>query len=213
MRLILVRHGQTTSNVLGALDTATPGAELTELGHEQAAALPEALENERIDEIVVSTLVRTHQTAAALAAARGIEPIVRAGVREVEAGTLEMKSDRHSVMAYLTAFASWAQGDFDARMPGAENGTEAYDRFTAVVEEFAHVEHLLIVSHGAMIRYWTARAASNVDGLFARDHILSNTGIVVLNGSPTEGWVVESWLGLPVGGPEVTDLAGDGPTE
>ncbi|TBN58170.1 histidine phosphatase family protein [Glaciihabitans arcticus] len=213
MRLILVRHGQTTSNVAGALDTATPGAELTELGREQAAALPAVLARERLDAIVVSTLVRTQQTAAPLAAATGIEPIVRAGIREVEAGTLEMKSDRKSVMAYLTAFASWATGDLEARMPGAENGHEAFDRFDAVVAEFAHHQTLLIVSHGAMIRYWAARAASNIDGPFVRDHILSNTGVVVLNGSPTEGWIVESWLGLPVGGPAVTDLAADGPTD
>ena len=35
-RLHLVRHGQTPSNVAGALDTALPGAPLTELGREQA---------------------------------------------------------------------------------------------------------------------------------------------------------------------------------
>lgn len=34
--LILLRHGQTTSNVDHKLDTLLPGAELTELGQEQA---------------------------------------------------------------------------------------------------------------------------------------------------------------------------------
>ena len=32
MRLLLLRHGQTHSNVSGALDTGAPGADLTELG-------------------------------------------------------------------------------------------------------------------------------------------------------------------------------------
>ena len=36
MRLILIRHGQTHSNVAHALDTTVPGADLTDLGREQA---------------------------------------------------------------------------------------------------------------------------------------------------------------------------------
>ena len=42
MRLLLLRHGQTESNVIGALDTAVPGAPLNELGLRQAAAVPGA---------------------------------------------------------------------------------------------------------------------------------------------------------------------------
>jgi len=211
MRLLLIRHGQTPSNVIGALDTATPGPGLTELGHEQAAALPEALAGEAVDAIVVSTLVRTHLTAAPLAAARGLAPIERAGIREIEAGDLEMRNDRAGVMAYLEAFRSWAEGDFEARIPGAENGVEAFERFDAVVREFAHVDNLVIVSHGAMIRYWVARASSNVDAEFVGENPLSNTAVVTLTGSPDDGWFVESWTGTPVGGAAVTDMTADGP--
>ena len=35
-RIILLRHGQTYSNINRALDTRPPGAELTERGREQA---------------------------------------------------------------------------------------------------------------------------------------------------------------------------------
>lgn len=213
MRLILVRHGQTPSNEIGALDTAEPGPGLTELGREQAALLPAALAGERIDAIVVSSLVRTHETAAALAADRGLEPIVRRGIREVAAGDLEMKNDRASVVAYMQTFGAWAAGDLDARMPGAESGHEAFDRFDEVVRELADAGHAsaVIVSHGAMIRYWVARATANVDAEFVSTHQLSNTGVVTVNGSPDEGWITESWTGIPVGGPAVADLAHDGP--
>ena len=51
MKLLLIRHGQTPSNVRGLLDTGAPGAELTKLGHEQARALPKALDGEPIDSI------------------------------------------------------------------------------------------------------------------------------------------------------------------
>ena len=49
MRLILVRHGQTSSNVAGLLDTDEPGAGLTGVGLEQAAALADALRDESIE--------------------------------------------------------------------------------------------------------------------------------------------------------------------
>lgn len=64
MRLLLVRHGQTPSNVEFLLDTAVPGPGLTALGERQAAALPEALADEDIEALYVSTLVRTQLTAA-----------------------------------------------------------------------------------------------------------------------------------------------------
>jgi len=213
MRLILIRHGQTTSNVLGALDTDVPGADLTDLGREQAAALPEALADETIERIYVSTLVRTQQTAAPLANALGIVPIVRDGLREVEAGDLEMRSDRESVQAYLATFIAWAAEDYDTRMPGAESGNEAFTRFDSVVDEAvaSGLETVAIVSHGAMLRYWVARATTNVDAEYVSTHDLTNTGVVIVTGSPSEGWFTESWTGQAIGGPAVTDLTADGP--
>ncbi len=80
MRLILARHGQTGANVARQMDSATPGAELTELGLEQAQALADQLGREPIEVIYVSTLTRTQQTAAPLAAALDLEPRVREGI-------------------------------------------------------------------------------------------------------------------------------------
>jgi probable phosphoglycerate mutase len=37
LRLVLARHGQTTANAEGILDTRLPGHPLTEEGHRQAA--------------------------------------------------------------------------------------------------------------------------------------------------------------------------------
>ena len=43
MRILFIRHGQTPANVAGILATDHPGPGLTELGEQQAAALPNAL--------------------------------------------------------------------------------------------------------------------------------------------------------------------------
>ncbi|GKQ39478.1 histidine phosphatase family protein [Streptomyces sp. A012304] len=201
MRLILVRHGETPTNVEHLLDTAVPGPGLTALGERQAAALPDALAGEDIDALYASTLVRTQLTAAPLAAARGLEVRVRDGVREITAGDLEMlpgESERGRL--YVRTVFAWAAGDTELRMPGGENGTEFLARYDAVVAEAAGsgAGSVAVVSHGAAIRVWSAARAHNVDVSFAAAHRLANTGTVVLEGSPADGWKALSWAGATV---------------
>lgn len=212
MRLILVRHGQTSSNVGGLLDTAEPGADLTDLGREQAAALPGALDGEPIDLIVASTLVRTQQTAFPLATATGLETLVRPGVREIRAGDLEMRGDMPSVRTYLETIFEWSAGNLDVRVPGGESGTEFFARYDEVVAEVAAtgVGTAVVVSHGAAIRSWVAARTDNVSIEHAATNPVTNTGAVVVEGSPAEGWTTLTWEGHALGGPAVEELAADG---
>ncbi|RSS67024.1 histidine phosphatase family protein [Streptomyces sp. WAC06273] len=212
MRLLLVRHGQTPSNLKHLLDTGAPGPGLTPLGQEQAAALPEALATERIGALFASTLVRTQLTAAPLAAATGLEVRVRDGLREVAAGDLEMRGDEDAAAVYMSTAFAWSAGDTGRRMPGGENGVEALGRFDAVVAEAARTgaDTVAMVSHGAMIRTWVAARADNVDVEYAADHPLGNTGVVVLSGSPDRGWRALVWEGRPLG-PEGDFPADSGP--
>ena len=92
VRLLLIRHGQTTSNVLHLLDTAEPGAALTHLGMQQADGLVGALSDESIDVLMASTLLRAQQTAIPPALARALPLGIRDGIREIGAGELEMRS-------------------------------------------------------------------------------------------------------------------------
>lgn len=196
VRLLLVRHGQTPSNVLGLLDSGTPGPGLTELGREQAASLVERLAGESIDRIVASTLVRTHETAAPLAAALGLAVPTDAGLREIEAGDLEMRDDRDAVLRYLDTVFAWAAGDTTLTMPGAvETGPDFLDRYDRAVEAaVAEGGTVVCVSHGAAIRAWACARAANVDAAFGADHGLPNTGIVVLERDGDGPWVVTEWL-------------------
>ncbi|GAB2823548.1 histidine phosphatase family protein [Streptomyces daliensis] len=214
MRLLLIRHGQTTSNLSHSLDTAAPGPGLTGLGERQAAALPAALAAEDVGALYVSTLTRTQLTAAPLAAERGLTPVVRDGIRELAAGELEMRNDEEAIEAYLTTAFAWSAGDTELRMPGGESGAEALGRFDEVVEEAAVAASgtgtAALVSHGAAIRMWTAARAWNVDVTFAAEHPLSNTGVVVLEGEPGKEWRALSWTGVAIGGPGVEDAGADG---
>lgn len=214
MRLLLIRHGQTPGNVLGQLDTAFPGPGLTELGERQAAALPEALADEDIEAIYTSTLLRTQLTAAPLAKACGLEPVVLDGVHEIEAGALEKKTDHESHLRYMGTVFAWADGDLDVRMPGAFTGHDFFARFDDSVNKVAAAGHATaaIVSHGAAIRCWAGRRGEDIDTLFAETHQLPNTGIVVLDGDPRQGWRVLHWDRIPVGGLALADPTAEDPT-
>jgi broad specificity phosphatase PhoE len=209
MRLILIRHGQTPSNVSGVLDTRIPGPGLTELGHEQADAVPATLEGIPIDAIYASVQVRSQITAAPLAADRGLDVQIREGIREISSGDYEMHSDRRSVQEYLDTMVSWVDGDLDARLPGGESGASMLARFDEVVAEAfnAGYSSVALVSHGAAIRTWSGSRASNLSAQFIGENPLHNTGIVLLEGTPSTGWTALTYMGEAVGGAVVDDAA------
>jgi probable phosphoglycerate mutase len=201
MRLLLVRHGQTVANVKYLLDTAYPGTDLTELGERQAAALPQALAGEDIAAVYASPLTRARRTAAPLAEARGLDVLIRDGLREVSAGDLEMlPGDSGDGRRLWDTLVAWMDGDTGVRMPGGETGDEVLARYDAVVAEAAAggAGTVAMVSHGAAIRLWTAVRAANVDLSFATSHGLDNTGVVALEGSPSTGWTALTWAGALV---------------
>ncbi len=199
MRLILVRHGQTPSNVDGLLDTMPPGPGLTDLGAEQAGAVPGVLADEPIEAIYASTATRAQLTAGPLAARRGVDVTIRAGLREIAAGDWEMLGDETSVHGYLGLIGRWMAGSLDDRSPGAggESGREVLLRFDAVVAEIvaSGVAGAAVVAHGAVNRFWASLRAVNLDNEFGAWHPLRNTGIVVLSGDIQQGWRAHSWTG------------------
>ncbi|MEX0426173.1 histidine phosphatase family protein [Nocardioides sp. DS6] len=210
MRLLLIRHGQTPHNVAGALDTARPGAGLTALGEAQAGAIPAALADEEITAVYASVLTRTQLTAAPLARDRGLEVRVVEGLEEIAAGDLELHTEKASVQAYVGALGRWAHGELDHPMPGGPDGHAFFARYDAAIADI-HARHreasVVVVSHGAAIRLWTATRAENVGPEHAVEQRLMNTGMAVLDGSPDAGWRLLQWHEEPLGGLDLEDLS------
>ncbi|TNM36542.1 histidine phosphatase family protein [Nocardioides albidus] len=217
MRLLLLRHGQTTSNVAGALDTGTPGADLTELGRAQAEAAAAVLADRDIASIHCSTLVRTQQTAAPLAQRLGLRPTIHDGLREITAGDLEMRTDTASAHAYRHLIASWLlEGDLDARLPGGETAHDFLERYDAAIDEIRATTRgtALVVSHGAAIRSWVGLRGGDIP-----EHLhelaveyLQNTGCIELTDDSGRGWEIVDWLSHPVGGHLLEDDTAADPT-
>lgn len=201
MQLILVRHGQTPSNLLHALDTAAPGPGLTDLGHAQAQALGVALGGTGIEAVFTSHLVRTQLTARPLLTTLGVEAEERPGIAEIVAGDLEMRTDREAHDIYLTTGFAWATGDLTLRMPGGESGQEMLARFDSVVEEVADLglERVALVTHGAVARVWAAARGRDVDVERAATHPLRNTCRITFEGDPARGWRLLEWDVAPPG--------------
>jgi broad specificity phosphatase PhoE len=194
MRLILVRHGQTTSNVGFLLDTAAPGADLNQTGRDQAVAVAQQLAGEPVEAIYASNLVRTQQTAAPLAAARGLDIAVLAGLREVSAGDFEMTTDSTD---YITTLLQWHAGDFEARISGGDNAWEFFDRYDAAIAEIAASGHgtAAVFSHGAALRVWSSARIPGFAEALGNGH-LANTGVVIAEGDPDAGWSLVEVTGL-----------------
>lgn len=212
MRLFLLRHGQTHGNVAGELDTAFPGLDLTDLGRRQARAAAHALADDGIGAIAVSTLARTHQTAAPLAEALALTPVEHDGLREISAGDFEMRGDEEAILGYLGTIARWLDGDLAHRMPGGEVGADFLERYDDAVARTCAlgVDAALVVSHGAAIRTWVTHRAV---GDHAPIHeSLHNTACITLDGSPEEGWQIVTWLREPVGGAWLDDEQAPDPT-
>jgi broad specificity phosphatase PhoE len=213
MRLLLLRHGQTPSNVARLLDTGAPGPGLTTLGERQAAAVPLALAERGIDALAVSSLVRTSLTVGPLARDRSLRPAVVDGLREIEAGDLEMSANVDEHHLYMETVFAWARGDLGRGMPGGPDGNAFLGRFDAAVAELAAAGHrtVLAVSHGAAIRSWSSARVRGVDVDEVQSTYLDNTGLVEVEGDPVSGWRLVDWQPKPVGG-ENLDTGAHDPT-
>lgn len=195
MRLYLVRHGETHANVARLLDTAHPGADLTEIGREQAEHLSRRLHTEDLAAIYASDLLRAHQTAQPLAALLGLDVVTVEGLREIQAGDYEMTSEWG---AFIEALARW-RVDPSLPIPGGESGLEFMARYDAAITRIASDGHesALAVSHGGAMRVWCAGSLGLPPDFFDGRHV-TNTHVVTMEGDPDDGWRLLAWGDEPI---------------
>ena len=198
-RLLLVRHGQSVSNVEKRLDTAPPGAKLTELGREQARAFAQAATSP-IGLLLHSEATRAVETAAEISDVVGVPAREVTGIHEVQVGDLENRNDDDAVAAFNAVYERWLKGERDVSMPGGESADEVLDRYLPVLNELrtTHLDRadwtddIVVVSHGAAIRLASAVLAG-VDGNFALYNHLDNAESVLLAPITDGRWSCVRW--------------------
>ncbi|MGU3437361.1 histidine phosphatase family protein [Actinomycetes bacterium M1A6_2h] len=192
-KLVLVRHGQTFSNVAKRLDTLPPGAALTPEGHAQAAAFGRNVTGPTAA-VVSSVAVRAKETAQYIADSAGVELRIAEGVQETYVGEFEDRTDDEAHGAFQEVYRRWLDGDVDARLTGGESARDVFDRYLPVLDGLRDRTAdgtVYVVSHGAAIRLVAAKIGA-VDADFAAANHLGNTETVEL--VPTaDGWDCVRW--------------------
>ena len=154
--LLLVRHGE---SIPARDDQPFPQVdgqgdpELDPRGHEQAERVADRLALEDVSAIYVTTLQRTAQTAAPLAARLGITPRVERDLREVHLGEWEGSFRKHVAEGHPIAQQMYVQGRWDV-IPGAEPADAFAERVRAAITRIAAAhrdEAVVVVSHGGTI--------------------------------------------------------------
>jgi probable phosphoglycerate mutase len=155
--LLLVRHGESAAARMGDPFPLVDGhgdPELAPDGLAQAQRVADRLAGERIDAVYVTTLRRTAQTAAPLAAALGLTPRVAPDLREVHLGEWEGGLFRKRVAeGHPLAVRMRAEERWDV-IPGAESTETLSARVRGAVRRIAadHPDQRVAVfTHGGVI--------------------------------------------------------------
>lgn len=198
-RLHLVRHGQTPSNVAGALDTALPGAPLTELGRDQAQIVGAELADSGIAPSVIlsSEADRARETAGLVADEMTLGTQQVPDVYEVQAGRYEMRTGAEALLAYNRVIRDWLEeGDLASSLPGGESALDVRERAMPIVTELRESQlengtDVVLVVHGTLMRM-IAVFAGAVPSQWALDNRIPNCGVIELvpDGG---GWSCERW--------------------
>lgn len=165
--LLLVRHGESAAAREGEPFPLVDGhgdPPLDPVGRDQAERVADRLEHEPITAIYVSTLRRTAETAAPLAARLGLEPRVEPDLREVYLGEWEGGTFRkHVAEGHPVAQRMHAEQRWDV-IPGAEPADAFAARVRGAIARIAAAhpdETVAVVSHGGVIGQVLAEASAS----------------------------------------------------
>ena len=186
VEVVLVRHGASAAAVPGESHEMLEGRgdpPLSPTGVEQAEAVGARLAREGFRRIFVTPLKRTSETAAPLARATGVEPVVINDLVEVslgdwEGGEFRIRAYQRDplVMRALTE-ESWEV------LPGAESmdgfATRVRRGIDAVVEQSEPGESVVAFVHGGVIGELARQATGSRPFAFLRNDNTSITRLVV----------------------------------
>ena len=195
--VVLVRHGASAAAVPGVRFPLVGGRgdpPLGEAGAAQARAIGARLAGEGLRRLYVTTLRRTHETAAPLAAATGLEPTVVDDLAEVrlgewEGGEYRVRAGRGDPIVRQV----FAEQRWDA-IPGAESldalGARVRAGIDRIVAETGPDAVAAAVVHGAVIGELCRQATDSRPFAFVHADNGSLTRLVV---GPDGRWLLRSF--------------------
>lgn len=193
-QLLFIRHGETDWNrrqcFQGQLDVP-----LNATGRAQAARLAARLAADKPDAFYSSDLLRTRETAAPLALAWGVEPLLMPGFREQAFGIFEGLDFAAIQASHAKLWQHWVEHDAHFALPGGGESMAAFslrvlDALADIVKDHAG-QRVTIVTHGGVLdTLWRNAHGLPLHG--GRACEIPNTGVNRLRWTE-RGLVVEAW--------------------
>ena len=184
--IVLIRHGASAHAVPGEPFETLEGQSdppLAPEGRQQAERLAQRLAGEAFERLFVSTLKRTQETAAPLAAHTGLEPTTVPELREValgewEGGELRIRAAQRDPLFFeVIAAESWDV------IPGAESAADFAQRVEAglekIVAQTGPGKRAAAVIHGGVIGELCRQATKSRPFAFVHADNCSITRLVV----------------------------------
>lgn len=170
--LLLIRHGRTEAARPGQSFPMVDGhgdPALHPEGEVQASRVAERLKSDPLAAIYVTTLRRTHQTAAPLAAYLGLTPRIEADLREVRLGDWDGGEYRIKAAANAPEFIRAREKQEWGEIPNAETTQALHSRVRAGLLRIAAAhsnERVAVVVHGGVIGAAMAMASGSAPFYF-----------------------------------------------
>jgi broad specificity phosphatase PhoE len=151
--LILVRHGQTDSNLNHRYQGQTD-VPMNNLGRAQIEAAAAHLKGVKPAAIYCSTLIRAHEAAAVFGRALGVEPVAIPELRERSFGQIEGLTREEAAQRFPESWEVWQTNRAAWVPPAGESLGEMWGRVLGVMERLwqRHAGQTFIyVGHGGPI--------------------------------------------------------------
>ena len=151
-RLVLLRHAEpeedSRGRCYGSLDVG-----LSPAGLQHAERLARDLAGLALDGVYSSPRRRALDTAARIAAARGLVPAVDDRLRELDFGILEGRRYEEIERSEPELFRAWMETPTEVTFPGGESYDDLRRRAVAVCDEIRGRHGCaLVVTHGGVVR-------------------------------------------------------------
>ncbi len=204
-KLLVVRHGVTDWNLKG-LAQGMADIDLNEEGRRQAEIVAATLASFDIDAVLSSDLSRAVHTAEPIAGRHDLGVSEDPDFREVDQGEWTGLSTDEIKRRWPEL---WGPARHYSARPGGESPAQVRRRMLHGVARAVRAhpgETVVIVSHGAAIRWLSAEALGYDDRRAARIRGLSNAGVVTMDADIEDGRVVlGNLVRLDGGTPDLDD--------
>jgi probable phosphoglycerate mutase len=152
-RVLLLRHAETAQP--DRFHGAESDVPLGPRGHDQAAAVAQALARLDPAAVYASPMLRARQTAEPIGHECGLPIQIIDSIYERKMGALSGKPIAEGLAEYLAAMDAWKSGDLDAAHEGGESYAQIRHRVVPALTAIAQAhpgQTVVVVAHGVVIR-------------------------------------------------------------